>query len=184
MYAGQVPLGRRPGRIGFMSTQRREGRSTLATLTCRRGPRNRCRRIVCTNRAGALEAIDSAPVTRHNRALAGEQAFRPIGPPRSLPSDENPSPRASATLAKYSLQKDHRIVRIVPQDFRRNDQALKVGSCMRAGKPAAFRSSPSPISILSGSALLHSTLPKAPAGDCRRAERYDGKRDLHFQHAA
>ncbi len=31
---------------------------------------------------------------------------------------------------------------------------------------------------------LHSTLPIAPAGIIRWAERHDGKRDLYFQHAA
>jgi hypothetical protein len=33
-------------------------------------------------------------------------------------------------------------------------------------------------------AHLHSTLPLAPAGEFRWAERHDGKRDLYFQHAA
>jgi hypothetical protein len=33
-------------------------------------------------------------------------------------------------------------------------------------------------------AHLHSTLPIAPAGEIRWAERHDGKRDLYFQHAA
>ncbi|MBS1801763.1 MAG: hypothetical protein JST28_00270 [Acidobacteria bacterium] len=33
-------------------------------------------------------------------------------------------------------------------------------------------------------AHLHSTLPIAPAGEVRWAERHDGKRDLYFQHAA
>jgi hypothetical protein len=31
---------------------------------------------------------------------------------------------------------------------------------------------------------LHPTLPQAPAGEVRWAERHDGKRDLYFQHAA
>ena len=33
-------------------------------------------------------------------------------------------------------------------------------------------------------AHLHPTLPIAPAGEFRWAERHDGKRDLYFQHAA
>ena len=33
-------------------------------------------------------------------------------------------------------------------------------------------------------AHLHTTLPIAPAGEVRWAERHDGKRDLYFQHAA
>jgi hypothetical protein len=58
------------------------------------------------------------------------------------------------------------------------------------GKQASPRSSIPHISYPSGSERLHRILPhgpigpQAPAGSNRRAERYDGKRDLYFQHAA
>jgi hypothetical protein len=38
--------------------------------------------------------------------------------------------------------------------------------------------------FLPSRAHLHTTLPIAPAGEVRWAERHDGKRDLYFQHAA
>ena len=40
------------------------------------------------------------------------------------------------------------------------------------------------IPILPVRTHLHPTLPHAPAGEIRWAERHDGKRDLYFQHAA
>jgi hypothetical protein len=49
---------------------------------------------------------------------------------------------------------------------------------------AAHRSSFRHVSILPVRTHLHSTLPIAPAGQDRWAERHDGKRDLYFQHAA
>jgi hypothetical protein len=49
---------------------------------------------------------------------------------------------------------------------------------------ATRRSSPLHIPIIPVRARLHPTLPQAPAGTVRWAERHDGKRDLYFQHAA
>lgn len=46
------------------------------------------------------------------------------------------------------------------------------------------RSSLRHVPILPVRAHLHTTLPIAPAGEVRWAERHDGKRDLYFQHAA
>ncbi len=46
------------------------------------------------------------------------------------------------------------------------------------------RSSPPHISILPVRSHLRHTLPQAPAGEVRWAERHDGKRDLYIQHAA
>ena len=46
------------------------------------------------------------------------------------------------------------------------------------------RSSLTHVPTLPVRAHLHTTLPIAPAGKVRWAERHDGKRDLYFQHAA
>ena len=50
--------------------------------------------------------------------------------------------------------------------------------------PGTHRSSPPHIPTLPVRTHLHPTLPQAPAGEVRWAERHDGKRDLYFQHAA
>ena len=53
-----------------------------------------------------------------------------------------------------------------------------------AAQRSTHRSSPPHISILPVRSHLRHTLPQAPAGEGRWAERYDGKRDLYFKHAA
>jgi len=62
-------------------------------------------------------------------------------------------------------------------------------SCWAGGRrlsdpQAPHRSSLPHISVLPVRTDLHPTLPQAPAGIVRWAERHDGKRDLYFQHAA
>lgn len=56
----------------------------------------------------------------------------------------------------------------------------RVPSEQRVPRRSSFRH----ISPLPVPTRLHSTLPQAPAGRVRWAERQDGKRDLYFQHAA
>ena len=64
-----------------------------------------------------------------------------------------------------------------PPRKRAGDRSLPV--------PLATRmSSPLHIPTIPVRARLHPTLPQAPAGLVRWAERHDGKRDLYFQHAA
>ena len=53
-------------------------------------------------------------------------------------------------------------------------------SAQRVTRRSSFRH----IAPLPVRTRLHSTLPHAPAGQVRWAERHDGKRDLYFQHAA
>jgi hypothetical protein len=172
-------MNRRPGRIEFMSTQRREIRSTPATKTRRRGVRCRWQHISCMNRAGADGRSSLAPVARYGY-------LRAIGltahPERFHPVDNELSPGTPARSATDSLQKDQRKVRFLRHIVRHGYPPL--GS--RSAQPGfpSHGSSLSPISILPGSARLHLTLPQAPAGDRRWAERYDGKRDLHFFYAA
>ena len=58
------------------------------------------------------------------------------------------------------------------------------GDCGLSVQRSTHRSSPPHISILPVRSHLRHTLPQAPAGEVRWAERQDGKRDLYFQHAA
>ena len=168
IYAGQVPMDRRPGRIGFMSTQRRENRIAQATAICCWG--FRCRwRSGSRHREGAVGRLCPAPVTRSGQAHAIGLTARP---------------KDSAALVTDSLHKDHPIVRLVRQDVCSGTKPLWKCRSTQAGPPAAHRYPLSLLSLLSGNAFLHVTLPQAPAGIRRWAERYDGKRDLHFKHAA
>jgi hypothetical protein len=189
-----------------MSTQRRENHSTPATKTYRRGPRNHWQRISCTERgvpsrrfvpdgvqsgvpsrrfmpdgvqsAGASGQASLAPAPRHGRAYANGGTAPPATP---------------AWLATNSLQLDHRtiqlvrFVQLVRKDIRhgsRSSPPLGAGSRAATGTPATQRSSLLHIPFPPGFARLHPTLPRFPAGNCRWTERYDGKRDLHLQHAA
>ena len=88
-------------------------------------------------------------------------------------------------MATNSLLSDHRFETFV-------EQGSLPGSPPRneAGRPrltvpqATHRSSLPRIPVLPVRPRLRPTLPKAPAGEVRWAERHDGKRDLYFQHAA
>jgi len=147
----------RPGRIEFMSSQRRE---------------SRWRHINCANREGADGRVCPAPVTRLSHASA---------------SDETTRSNVSASLVTNSLQKDFRTARLACKDVRRSSRGThKTGSLRRtqAGPVGPARSSLLPISFLTGSARFHLALPQAPVGEGHWAERYDGKGNLHFKHAA
>ncbi len=168
-------MDRAPGRIGFMSTQRRE---------------NRWQRRSCTDRAGASGQARSASGMRPCHAFASGVTAPPGAPACFDPSEEDLSPGAPEWWATNSLQTDHflgQLVRSVcpgSQDIRRWTPPSGAGSRAVTGAVAAPRSSFLPISISSGLATFSRTLPQAPAGRRRWAERYDGKRDLHLQHAA
>ena len=115
------------GRIGFMSTQRREDRRLAS----------------CTDRAGA--------------------------------------PGWVATNSRRSDRRNQQRVRLVDLYIRFGSPPLRQAA---AGRPLLKSSSdfppdPSPAVL----ARLHPALPQAPAAMRCRTERYDGKRDLHFQHA-
>ncbi len=174
------------GRIGFMSTQRREDRSIPATKVCRRGPRNRWQRTSCTGRAGTQG--DSAPGPRVQ--LGTTQASAGAVPPESsacLPFDGTLSLEIKAWLATNSLQSDYRIVQlvqIVREDFRLGSPPSRAGFGRATGAPANHGSSPPHIPSPCIDARFHPTLPRVPAGRRRWTEGYDGKRDLYFQYAA
>jgi hypothetical protein len=151
----------KPGRIGFMSTQRRE---------------SRWRRTSYTERTEASRHTSLASDMQYGRAYANSGTAPPGTPAR---------------LATNSLQTDHhleqfvRCVQLVRLATRCGSPPPRgAGRCAATGTPATHRSSLLHIPIPSGFALLHPTLPQAPAGRRRWAERYDGKRDLYLQHAA
>jgi hypothetical protein len=159
IYAGQVPMDRRPGRIEFMSTQRRVCRLQRMSRTNRGGERGALNGMILSE-GGMQERSGPVPFERIGHAFASGST----APPERLATHP-------AWLATNSLRKDSISVRLVRHGY--SPQAS-----------TAYRSSLSPISILPGSARFHLTLPQDPAGKCCWAERYDGKRDLHFKHAA
>jgi hypothetical protein len=87
-----------------------------------------------------------------------------------------------AWLATKSLQSDRlfaQLASFVEQDIRRGSPPIGTAN-LSAGFRSSFPLAPIP-SVL---ATVHPSLPNYPAGKCRWTERYDGKRDLYFQHAA
>lgn len=162
-----------------MSTQKRECRSIPGTEICRRGYRRRQQPLDSAERAGENGTLVSAPFARHVCALAGGGT----APLWSIVWS------ALAWLATKFLQSDQPLGKRVRPAF----EAERTGSpppppsaCRLAvlGKPVSPRSSLPPIPFPSGYPRLHVTLPQDPAADQRRAERYDGKRDLYFLYAA
>ena len=96
-------------------------------------------------------------------------------------------PSVPVRLATKSLPSGHRTTQLAVQAFCRTaPSSPPSGAAGRAtlGRTATRRSSlpltPTP-SVLEP---LHLSLPHFPAGERRWTERYDGKRDLHLQHAA
>jgi hypothetical protein len=158
-----------------MRTQRRENRWQHTTCT-------KCARI-------SGQAV-LAPVAPHGRAYARVGTAPPTTPASFRPSDGDPSRWPPDWLATLSLQLDHRIpqfARPVDQDSQpslRSSPPLGAGRRAGFGIPATLRSSLLHIPVPSGFARPSPALPQNPAGQCRWTERYDGKRDLYFQHAA
>ena len=97
-FTGQVQMDRAPGRIGFMSTQRRE---------------SRWRHIDCSDCAEVLGRSIPDPQTGRVRANASGGTAPPIFSASFHPSDEDLSLGAPARLATNSLQLGFGIVRLV-----------------------------------------------------------------------
>lgn len=95
---------------------------------------------------------------------------------------------ALAWVATKFLHSDHHIrqlVRPVLKADRRGSPPSRARRRAALGKQASPRSSIPHIPYPSGFARIHRSLPpQAPDGYSRRAERYDGKRDMYFQYAA
>ena len=160
---------RRPGfqmdtrarQVRFMSTQKREHRSQ---------PQR------CTHRAG----VGQLPA--HFARCACAAAGGPTAPLLSILWS------ALAWVATKFLHSDHpirQLVRPALKADRRGSPPPPERFRAALGKLASPRSSIPHIPYPPGPARFHRTLaPKAPDGPRRRAERYDGKRDMYFQHAA
>ena len=148
--------------VRFMSKQKRVNRSQL---------------INCMDRVRAGSFPIPAHVARYVCAVAkGETA-----PVLSILWS------AWAWVATKFLHSDHhyrQLVRPVLKADRRGSPPPGARHRAALGKQASPRSSLPHIPYPSGPVYLHQTLPKAPRGPCLRAERYDGQRDMYFQHAA
>jgi hypothetical protein len=167
-------MDRVPGRIGFMSTQRRASRT---------------QRINHTERDAIAEQTGSSFGTR----FAGATANGVTAPFMSilwlawvwlLGSGADASRGAQHGVATNSLLPDHRNKALAQPDHRRGSPPLSAAG--RIGKRTSAKhglSSPH-IPKFPARTRSHLTLPHAPAGENRWAERYDGEGNLHIQHAA
>jgi len=158
-----------------MSRQRREDRFTPATETGNRSRGIRWQRAHCMSLVVAMREFDPGLKSSRGRAMGCPETARPTG---------------LAMSATTSLQMDHPhrkfvlIVRSEVQDTTRWTPPKESADTAVSIRRATRRTFLSLIPIPSDSALLRQTLPHDPAGHSRRAERYDGKGNLHFKHAA
>jgi len=187
-FAGSVQMDRSPGRIGFMSTQRRENRWQRTSCTGGEVP-SRHRMPIGGERAGSIMVMVPGPITQLEANASGGTA--PPGFPAWFHfNDRFLSLGAPVWLATNSLQWDCLRVQFVSfagqlcRDKRRGSPPFGAAPSAETCTPATIESSSSLISFPSGLAHLHPALPLVPAGKRRWAERYDGKRDLYLQHAA
>jgi hypothetical protein len=165
-----------------MSTQRRAKRTTATIETDRVDVRRRWFRA-CMERA---EISVSAARTGG--------AFSDITAPLMsifwlawvwLRTCDEESRGATDRVATNSLLSDHRNETLAQLDRSSGSPPPGgVGSRGHSVPRGTRRSSPRHIPFLPVRTCLRPTLPHAPAGEVRWAERHDGKRDLYFQHAA
>jgi hypothetical protein len=170
-FAGQVQMDRAPGRIGFMSTQRRE---------------IRWRHIRCAGRWGQTFLC---PLAQRASAIASG-GTAPPGFPAWFATN-------SLQSGFRIVQLDRLVQLLFVQLVQLVQLVLLVRLVLRHGSPpfgavlarqpedqritvSPSRTSPS----LPASRVFHPTLPWVPAGRRRWAERYDGKGNLYLQHAA
>ena len=158
----------RPAGQGFMSTQRRE---------------NRWQRISCDGAHGRIgRAISSFTVAQ----LAQRKRWN--GPAgcngTSTPATKTVAGRWLATNSLQLVTVTALVRLVLSTDNRRGSPPSGAGRRAVTGTPATLGSSLPLIPSPSGLACLHPTLPQVPAGKSRWAERYDGKGNLYFQHAA
>ena len=157
-----------PGRIGFMSTQRRESHSTPTTKNCWRGALRGWRSLSDTACAEIREQLEVARTAHQSSSFATVLT----------------APNWEATNSLQLDSCNSRYVQVIEPEIRRG--LLPVWEASRTiFSPTASRRSSLPLNPdPPGLVSLHPALPQFPAAKGRRTERYDGKRDLHLQHAA
>ena len=165
LNAGQVPMDHAHGRIGFMSTRRRENRRRNSTI--------------CEEAFASGTQIDRA-TARGATALLMSIVWLAWAWFHSSDKDQSPE----GWMATNPLRSDHRngvIAGLIshcssPPKSGINRSATVVTASHRSIVPH--------IPIPSARTRTRRTLPQATAGQSRWAERYDGKGNLHFEHAA
>ena len=172
-FAGQVRDGtrKRRGGIGFMSTQKRASRFSSWARKCRTGETRRHRRQPWngTDRAEAWGSVNPALVARN--AHGGGKTATYLSTVWSIwfwmatnfLLEDQPLGLSVRPAAEVELPGS--------PPFRFAASGLPASP----GHPA--------IPIPSSRVSLHPALPQAPAR-IRRAERYDGQRNLHILHTA
>jgi hypothetical protein len=166
-----------------MSTQRRANRTSPAIETDRADVGRRWFRG-CGGRAGI-----SIPETRISSSLASD-----LTAPLTtiiwlawvwLTTCDELSRTSTFRVATKSLHTDHRFETFAGyESLSSSPPPGGAGGCRLSAQRSTHRSSPPHIPNLPVRSHLRHALPQAPVGEVRWAERYDGKRDLYFQHAA
>ncbi len=96
--------------------------------------------------------------------------------------DPTAPPVSPVKVATKSLLLGYQFEKLVRQECPSGPPVKAPAQARSLRIPATPRSSI--LLVPSVSALIHATLPPVPVDMVHRAERYDGKRDLHFLHAA
>jgi hypothetical protein len=150
-----------PAGQGFMSTQRRDNRSTHAAKNCRWGPRYRWRRTGCTGRTE--ETGKAIPASNARKACADASGgTAPPGFPEWLATKSLQMGYRSVQLVQFVPLARH--VRFVQFDLRHGSPPFGAGPDAETGTPAFYGSSLPHIPLPSGLARFHPTLPRVPAG--------------------
>jgi hypothetical protein len=164
---------RRAG-IGFtMSTQRRASRKVSAISTGRAEIRRLTAPLMTI--IWLAWAWLSTPATKISRRG-----------PRLRACDETLQTAVIERKATNSLHSDHPNETLAAAGNRSGSAPPGIvgpgfAFCLRVSQRSSLRYVPN---LLPDGAHLPATLPIAPAGEVRWAERHDGKRDMYFQHAA
>jgi len=97
-------------------------------------------------------------------------------------TDRAGAPEWVTTNSRRSDRRNQQRVRLVVLFNRFGSPPLRQAAARRPFLKRPSGLSPNPLPAVL--ARLHPSVPRVPAAMRCRTERYDGKRDLHFQHAA
>ena len=151
-----------------MSTQRWEGHSAPTT-------EDRSKRALRDRRS----LSDTACAENREQLEVARTALQCSSPAKALTA-----PHWEATNSLQSDSCISRYVQLVAPEIRRGWPPVWGAGRAVSSLTASRRSSLPLIPLPSAIESLHPALPQFPAAKSSRTERYDGKRDLHFQHAA